>query len=155
MATMKKRTIPTKLKTEGAALWSKAQILKIKAAKLRAIVDGFKTKLLKSAIFLDQYSGERILDPKYDWLMEESVFLTYWKAVEDELNVKGLREGLESGQCPALIAENEVIKVNREIIEWTAKTIGEGKEFIDGVYSNMKYYHEALDLFDQLHGGKI
>lgn len=146
-----KKTIPTALKIEGRAIWERLQLAKSKASRLRIIVDTFKTELLAREIFLNRYDGQRILEPKSDWCMGETAFRRYWKIVEDEMTSRGLREGLEAGHCPALVAENEVTQINRQVIDWTAKVIGEGKEFIDGIYSNMDYYNEALSLFDRLH----
>jgi hypothetical protein len=142
------------MKLEGIILWKKWQSAKKRADELRKIVDDYKRELLTKGNYVNHRTGERILDPKYDWLMSQKEAEEFYETVEKEMTARGLREGLEKDFCPALVAENVVMGINREIITWTAKLIGEGEKFIEGVYRNMKIYAEVIALFNQLHQGK-
>ena len=65
--------------------------------------------------FLDK-KGERVLKQSQSWKIEDKEgFETFYSRLENACNDAGLRAGLEKGYCPALIAENDVIKIEWEI----------------------------------------
>jgi hypothetical protein len=144
------KVISSEMKAKGREIWQRWLNAKVKAAKLRIQVDKIGEKILSEGNFLDE-KGERVLKHSKSWKIENKEgFETFYSRLENACNDAGLRVGLEAGYCPALIAENDVIKIEWEILNWTGEAIGDPK-FAENVSIYMDKRKQALELFDRLH----
>ena len=92
--------------------------LKASAARIRQQIDAEQLKIILANDFrydeiADELAGQRITTVKDAWLMSEEEFQRY------EMECRKMRERLgykvQEGECPALIAENEVRKAQRNL----------------------------------------
>jgi hypothetical protein len=145
-----KKTISAAMKAKGRQIWEKWLAAKIKAAKLRIQVDKIAEKILSEGEFLNE-NGEKVVKNKFSYqICEEEKAVNYFSLVENACTEAGLREGLKEGFCPALVAENEVVKIEWEILQWNGELIGDPK-FAERINLYMDKRKEAIELFDILH----
>lgn len=95
------------------------------AEVLREKVNAIKQEVLNA----DEYvkpegygeDAERITDPKYDWLMSDEAFARYNAIVDARCRaeIPGAAD-LDEGFCPALVAENNLVKAEHALIKATA-----------------------------------
>lgn len=93
--------------------------LKADAARIRKQIDAEQLKILLADDFRydelsDELAGQRITTVKHVWMMSEADFTKY----EAECRKMRARLGykVQDGECPALIAENEVRKAQRNLL---------------------------------------
>lgn len=121
------------------------------AEVLREKVDAIKLEVLRENIFLDVLSrsgkGERILEVNKDYHMSEESFAIYLEEVRKKEDEQGLRNGLEIEKCPALVAENIVRILKREIVEKFASLVGD-ESFVDNLYTSRNFLQNYNNFFE-------
>lgn len=88
-------------------------------------------------------SLERITEPKDAWMMSESDFSDYQS--ERQVYIDSLNLGLETGYCPALVAEDLQRKAERLLLSNGCKLMNSDLT-IDMLVRNMEAYHKAIEL---------
>ena len=108
------------------------------AEVLREKIDAIKVGLLTETTYTDQYTGERITDPKNDWCMGDAESASYLALLEAATRAAGYDTELGSFpapapatafKCPALVAESEQVDAENMLIE-------DAEEFFPGVTNN-------------------
>ena len=101
--------------------------LKVMAENIRAEVDKVQRRLLleECPLFKDLDGGGRIIDPKDYWLcQDEAACKAYYAAQNRELRAAGIKpDEMDDKKCPALVAEHDVIKARRAIVDALAPLV--------------------------------
>lgn len=102
--------------------------------------------ILSGSIFLDEYTGSRVVEPCDMWKIREEDSSRFFSLRDDYIAENF--EVPERGYCPALIAESRVRELKKELIDASA-------QFFPGLtYSavsrNTKNYEKAVELLTSL-----
>ncbi len=93
------------------------------AEVLRAEIDGYKAQVLSEEVWMSESLGEgdpsvRITEPGRDWLMSSADFARYLPRVVALERAAGHNPALlDSGRCPALVAENAQCKAEWAVLD--------------------------------------
>lgn len=147
------KKIPMAMKISGAKLFETYVEAKAKAVVMREKVNSVASEILSENVYLSRYNEERILENKIAWMIKEDQWKIFHTKLQARLDALGLRDGLGDGFCPALVLENHLLDIERNILDWTGKLVGEEK-FADLVSLNMEKWKEAINLFCRLFAGK-
>lgn len=80
----------------------------------REEVDAIAARILAENTYMSQYTGDRITEPRRAWMMDEVVFAGYAALVDAAVRAAGYDP--EPGYCPALVAENTLLKAERALV---------------------------------------
>jgi len=123
--------------------------LKVIAEDLRAAVDKVQRRLLldECPLFKDLDGGDRIIDPKDYWLcQDEAACKAYYAAQDRELRAAGIKaDDMDDQFCPALVAEHNVIKARRAIVDALAPLVDINPENLYGDNED-KFFELAMGL---------
>ncbi len=130
-----KRLLQSKLRPVARELLA----IRVVAEHERGQADARHAAILAAGDFRDD-EGNRILDPQKSWRIVESQYPTYSAACDAANRDAGY--DVKPGYCPALIAEDAVIKLENSLLEIAG-------ELIDPVFAdiwNMDKRAEAIRL---------
>ena len=119
-----------------------------KVAVIRPIVEGYQKELLAKHQFKvrDEFSERRgaevILDPKLSYLMPDEDFAIYDAECKAARDTAGLHVE-DKDFCPLLVAENDLIKAKRTLVDVMESVTGIGH---DKLMCNFDKYDEYIDL---------
>lgn len=123
--------------------------LKVIAEDLRAAVDKVQRRLLldECPLFKDLDGGDRVIDPKDYWLcQDEAACKAYYAAQNRELRAIGIKpDDMDDEFCPALVAEHDVIKARRAIIDALAPLVDIDPQYLYGEKED-KFFELAMSL---------
>lgn len=108
--------------------------LRAQALVIRKQVDLVAAAILRDQVPLFNQEGERILEPARYWLSEDQQALdAYYAAQNQQLRAAGIKPAaMPDDNCPALVAEHNVVKAERVLIEAMAKMVGIPAELVYG-----------------------
>jgi len=92
-----------------------ALVARAQAELLRDEVDAIKAELLAANEYFDEYTGERITEPKDDWTMGDEAHPAYLALLDARVRAAG--HNPPEGFCPALMAESTLRDAEHALIE--------------------------------------
>lgn len=97
-----------------------------------------------AAEWVDKGRPERITDPDHTYLMDEEDFAEFLAARQDFVNSLNV-PGLKDGYCPALVAENLLVKCEQLLVDSAAEFFEvDSHELICSGMDNYKKYIDLL-----------
>jgi len=118
------------------------------AETLREKVDAIKQRHLDAEVYPHQDTGERITEPKRDWLIADEDWKLYHAKVDADVRAAGF--DVPEGYCPALMAEHAQSNAQRALIEASEPFFGVTTEMLLGQPHGLEKHREFIDLLIKL-----
>ncbi len=137
---MKKQVIPTAEMVQAA---KNVLAARAEAARLRPIITAIKTQLLQSLEILNA-DGDRILDPKLSWLMDDKFVGIYYPALNKAYHDAGF--DMPADFCPLLVAEEAEREAIRTMNGLAVQMLPVGQRFDVTKIYNLDDWHKLTGL---------
>lgn len=96
-------------------------VARAEAELVKEEVDAIKARHLAADVYLDEMTGERVTEPKYDWTIEDDAWKVYRAKVEADVRAAGY--DVPEDHCPAAMAENKLTEAENMLIELARVTL--------------------------------